>query len=144
MHARMTLAIGSVLLAAATLVGCGGGSSSYSPAAPSPAPAPAPAPPATPAAGGADVIITIVGMNGGLSYSPSPVTVTAGQKVAWKNADNLPHTATADGGAFNTGTIAPGATSSPITMPADGSFPYHCVIHPSMTGTLTVSTTSGY
>jgi plastocyanin len=40
---------------------------------------------------------------------------------------------------FDTGTLAAGATSSPITLTAAGSFAYHCGIHPSMVGTLTVS-----
>jgi plastocyanin len=85
------------------------------------------------------MVITITGMNGSNSYSPNPATVQVGQTVAWRNADSLPHTATADGGAFDTGTIAPGATSSPITMSTAGSLPYHCAIHPSMVGTLTVT-----
>ena len=133
MNSRMTLTIGGLLLIAATLGGCGGGS--YSPSAPTALPT------STPTAGGApaDVTITIVGMNGSLSYSPNPATVKVGQTVAWRNADSVTHTATGDAGGFNTGNIAPGATSSPITMATAGSFAYHCVVHPSMTGTLTVT-----
>jgi plastocyanin len=86
----------------------------------------------------ADVTITIVGMNGSLSFSPNPAIVKVGQSVAWKNADTLTHTATADGGTFNTNSITPGTTSAPITMTAAGSFGYHCSPHPSMVGTLTV------
>ena len=63
----------------------------------------------------------------------------AGQTVAWRNGDSVSHTATADGGAFDTGIIAPGATSSPIMMSAAGSVAYHCAIHPSMVGSLTVT-----
>lgn len=92
------------------------------------------APPAT-----ADVTIEIVANNGASSYSPSPRVVTVGQTVVWHNADSMSHTATADGGAFNTGSVAPGATSDPITMTTAGAFPYHCSIHPSMTGALTVN-----
>lgn len=88
---------------------------------------------------GADVTITIIGMNGSQSFSPNPATVKVGQKVAWKNADSIAHTATANAGAFNTGNIAAGATSSPVTMSTAGSFDYHCSIHPTMVGTLTVS-----
>jgi plastocyanin len=79
-------------------------------------------------------------MNGSNSYSPNPATVKVGQAVAWHNADALPHTATADAGGFDTGNIAPGATSNPITMNTVGSFPYHCTIHGfTMTGVLTVT-----
>ena len=88
--------------------------------------------------GGANVTITITGMNGASSYSPSPDTVNVGQTVAWHNADATTHTATANGGAFNTGNIGGGNTSAPIAMNTAGSFPYHCSIHPTMTGTLVV------
>ncbi len=125
MNSRMTLTIGGLLLVAATLGGCGGSNGYMSPASPTPA--------------ASDVVITIVGMNGSLSFSPNPATVKVGQTVAWKNADSLSHTSTADAGAFNTGTLAAGATSSPITMATAGTFPYHCAIHSSMTGTLTVT-----
>jgi len=87
----------------------------------------------------ADVVITIVGQNGSQSYSPNPATIRAGQRVAWRNADSTAHTATADGGAFNTGIIAPGATSAPITISTTGSFGYHCTLHPDMVATLTVN-----
>jgi len=110
--------------------------SNYSPTSPTPT---STAPPATPAPA-ANVTITIVGMNGSNSYSPNPGTVQVGQTVAWRNADSTPHTATADAGGFNTGNIAAGATSSPITMTTAGSFPYHCTIHGfAMAGTLTVT-----
>lgn len=88
--------------------------------------------------GGANVTITITGMNGASSFSPSPDTVNVGQTVAWHNADATTHTATANGAAFNTGNISGGSTSAPITMSTAGSFPYHCSIHPTMTGTLVV------
>jgi plastocyanin len=87
----------------------------------------------------ADVTIEIVANSGATSYSPSPQVVTAGQTVSWHNADGMTHTATADGGAFNTGNIAAGATSNPITMTTTGALGYHCTIHPSMVGTLTVN-----
>ncbi|HET9951604.1 MAG TPA: cupredoxin domain-containing protein [Candidatus Eisenbacteria bacterium] len=90
--------------------------------------------------GAADHVINIVGNAGAGSFSPSPDTVTVGQTVAWKNLDSTPHTATSDpsGAAFNTGSIGGGATSAAITMGTAGSFPYHCSIHPSMTGILVV------
>ena len=139
MNSRLTLTIGGVLLIAATAASCGGGGmgGSYgSPAAPTPT---SPAPTQGPVTA-ADVTITNVGMNGSNSYSPNPMTVKVGQTVAWRNADSLIHTATADAGGFDTGNIAAGATSSAIAMKTAGSFPYHCAIHGfTMTGTLTVT-----
>lgn len=87
----------------------------------------------------ADVTIEIVANNGSSSCSPSPRAVTAGQTVAWHDAHTMTHTATADGGGFDTGNIAPGATSAPITMATAGSFGHHCTLHPLMVETLTVS-----
>lgn len=103
-----------------------------------------PSPPANPGGGGgngapADLVITITGMNGNQSYSPNPASVRVGQRVAWRNADSEAHTSTADGGAFNTGVIGVNVTSAPITMNSAGSFPYHCSLHPTMVGRLTVT-----
>lgn len=98
-----------------------------SPTQPSPNPGPSP-----------DVTVTIQGNRGNQSYAPSPVTVRVGQTVGWRNADSATHTSTQDGGGFNTGNIASGATSTPIAMNTAGTFPYHCAIHPGMTGIVTV------
>lgn len=91
----------------------------------------------------ASVVVTINGINGGMSFSPDPATVQAGQTVAWKNADTTSHTATQDGGGFDTGAIAPGATSKAITMSTPGTLKYHCSFHPSMVGSVTVGAASG-
>ena len=98
-----------------------------------------PSPMPTPTSGGAapDVTITINGMSGSNSYSPSPGSVRVGQTVAWKNNDSTSHTAT--GSSFDTGSIAPGATSRTITFAAAGTVDYHCSFHPSMVGSLTVA-----
>ncbi len=132
-------------LAALLISSCG--SSSSSPVAastpppvvatptPTPAPTPAPMPMPTPSA----MTITIEGINGNMSFSPNPVNLRVGQQVVFHNADSITHTATQDGGGFNTGTIGPGATSAPITLSAPGTIGYHCTIHPSMVGTLTVT-----
>ena len=49
------------------------------------------------------------------------------------------HTATSDTGAWDTGNLDPGATSSAVSFPTAGTFPYHCAIHPSMVGSVVVS-----
>lgn len=57
------------------------------------------------------------------------------------NMDSVPHTATADASSafqFDTGDIAPGATSGPIVFSVKGTFTYHCSVHPSMHGTIVV------
>jgi len=95
-------------------------------------------PPGGGGGGTGDVIITIVAENGSMSFSPNPATVTRGQGVSWRNAAGTVHTATQNGGGFDTGDIGSGGTSSAITMSTAGSFGYHCSLHPAMVGTLNV------
>jgi len=119
------------IVAGALIAACGGGYSSPT------------APTGVGSGGGggapATLTITIVGQNGSQSFTPNPGSVKAGQTVAWRNSDVITHTATANSGAFDTGSIPPGATSNPITMMTAGSLAYHCSIHPTMTGTVTVT-----
>ena len=71
------------------------------------------------------------------TYQPDPVVVQAGGKVIWQNQDTAPHTATADDGSFDTGTLAEGKLKSePFKKP--GTYTYFCAIHPSMHGTVEV------
>lgn len=75
---------------------------------------------------------------GALAYSPNPDTVSVSTTVRWMNDDSINHTATSDNpGTFNTGTIGAGQSRS-IVFSTAGSFPYHCSIHPSMSGSLVV------
>jgi plastocyanin len=71
------------------------------------------------------------------SYEPDPVVVQVGGKVTWQNEDTAPHTATADDGSFDTGTIENGKLGS-ATFKEPGTFAYHCEIHPTMHGTVEV------
>src|SRR3954447_1959008 len=71
------------------------------------------------------------------SYEPEPVVVQVGGKVTWQNEDTAPHTATADDGSFDTGTIEKGKLGS-ATFKEAGTFTYHCEIHPTMHGTVEV------
>jgi len=102
---------------------------------PPPGPGPSPTPTATPPP--PRLVITIVTNGGSMSYAPNPATARVGQRIVWVNADSVTHTATADGGAFDTGFLAPGAISGAVTLPG-GTFPYHCAIHPAMVATLIV------
>jgi len=71
------------------------------------------------------------------AYAPNPIAVTVGGTVTWTNNDTVTHTSTADGGAWNSSSIAPGGTFS-RTFSSAGTFQYHCTIHPGMVGTVTV------
>ncbi len=71
------------------------------------------------------------------TYQPDPVVVQVGGKVIWQNEDTAPHTATADDGSFDTGTIEKGKLGS-ATFKEPGTFTYFCEIHPTMHGTVEV------
>lgn len=71
------------------------------------------------------------------TYQPDPVVVQVDGKVIWQNQDTAPHTATADDGSFDTGTIEKGKLGSE-TFKEPGTFTYFCEIHPTMKGTVEV------
>ncbi|GAC1461407.1 MAG: hypothetical protein NVSMB8_12750 [Candidatus Limnocylindrales bacterium] len=75
---------------------------------------------------------------GGFAFVPRSLPVLVGDTVTWRNTDATTHTATADGGAWDTKAIAGGGSSLPVLMTAAGTFSYHCAIHPGMTGTIVV------
>jgi plastocyanin len=72
-----------------------------------------------------------------MAFTPATITVTAGATVTWKNNDNMTHTVTGDDNSFDSGGIGTGSSFTK-TFSTVGTFPYHCSIHPSMTGTVMV------
>jgi plastocyanin len=71
------------------------------------------------------------------AYDPDPVTIEEGGKVIWLNKDSVAHTATAEDGSFDTGTIEEGKLASE-TFAKPGTYAYVCSIHPQMHGTVEV------
>ena len=65
-----------------------------------------------------------------------------GGEVRWVNNGPSTHTVTAEGGAFDSKALAPGAALL-LRFEAAGTFDYHCTIHPAMKGQIIV-TMSGY
>jgi plastocyanin len=72
-----------------------------------------------------------------IAFDPVSVTISAGETVTWTNEDSVTHTAVGDNGEFESGDMANGDTFS-FTFDQAGTYPYHCSIHPSMTGTVVV------
>jgi plastocyanin len=71
------------------------------------------------------------------AFAPATLTVTAGDTITWTNEDSVVHTATSTTGAFDTGELAQGESSS-VTFTAPGTYAYICSPHPDMTGQVTV------
>jgi plastocyanin len=72
-------------------------------------------------------------------FEPETVTVHQGDTVEWKNADNVPHTATEDGQkpAFDSGSLSTGATWRYVAA-TKGTYNYICAFHKYMKGQLIV------
>jgi plastocyanin len=75
-------------------------------------------------------------------FEPSEAAVQAGDTITWTNEGNHPHTVTADDGSFDSGTLQPGESYS-HTFQNAGMVPYHCSIHPFMTGSVSVGQSGG-
>jgi plastocyanin len=71
-------------------------------------------------------------------FEPATLNVKVGTTVTVKNADDTPHTITADDNSFDTGSIA-GGESATFTVTDVGTAKYHCGIHNYMTGTIQVT-----
>lgn len=72
-----------------------------------------------------------------MRFDPPSVTVHAGDSVVWVNKDLVAHTVTADAKAFDSGSIAPGASWRYVASKR-GRHAYTCQFHPVMHGTLIV------
>ncbi len=74
------------------------------------------------------------------AFPDGTFTIAKGTTVTWTNRGSNPHTVTEDGGAFDSGIIPSVAPANTYARQFDsaGTFPYHCDVHPSMTGTITV------
>ena len=71
------------------------------------------------------------------AFSPNNLTVKAGTTVTWINKDSTAHTVVSDTGVFQSDNLNTGANYT-FTFNKTGTYPYHCGIHPSMTGTIVV------
>ncbi len=72
------------------------------------------------------------------AFHPDTVTVAPGATVTVSNRDGVTHTFTARDGVFSTGDIAPGRTATVTAPTRPGTYPFLCLIHQYMTGTLVV------
>lgn len=134
MHRPATRAVlvVSLVVLSVVLAACGSSAATQAPTT-APTTAPADSPAAAPAGGGGGNAVTIQNF----AFGPATLDVAVGTTVTWTNQDSTSHTATADDGSFDSKPIAAGATFSQ-TFSTAGTFTYHCSIHSSMTGTITV------
>jgi plastocyanin len=113
-------AVGAVLLAAG--LGVAGGAATWTTAS---AAGSAPAPART-------HVIEIRGFG----FEPAALEAAPGDTVVWINRDVVPHTATANDRAWDTGNIAAGASAQRVLRSGDAE--YFCLYHLTMKGRLSV------
>ena len=121
-----------VMLAAA----CGG--SDHSPTSVTP---PAPPPPPPPPTTATTVAIAITDS----LYRADSVVIRTGDQVVWTNEGTTNHNVTSNDDLFQSATLAPPSPSAglsggffAVTFTRAGTYPYHCALHPSMKGVITV------
>ena len=105
---------------------------------------------ATSAAAGGGVTLTILdgsSIQGTPDYDPDELTVKKGETILVDNVDTMPHTVTngksgsdpTSGKLFDTSIINGGDSAEMDTSAIDaGTYPYYCMVHPYMTGSLTI------
>ena len=71
------------------------------------------------------------------AFGPSQIDALPGETVVWTNASTRRHTVTSDAGAFASGDLESGSRFA-WTFGAVGAYPYHCTVHPAMTGEVDV------
>ncbi len=101
------------------------------PVTPTPKPTVVPEPIPTP-----EVISRTTTIKGSV-FSESEISVKKGTKVIWENLDAWGHTVTSTDGIFDSKTIS-GNMTFERAFNEPGTFGFLCVIHPSMTGQITV------
>jgi plastocyanin len=98
------------------------------------------APDAAAADCGADAGETVTVEIGDFVFDPTPVAVSRCDEVVWHNGHDQAHTSTGNATQrWNTGNLAPDATSGPIRFEDAGDFTYICALHPFMEWTVQVS-----
>jgi plastocyanin len=69
-----------------------------------------------------------------------PINAKVGDVITWTNSDDVPHKLATDDGSCTMGAnIAPSGGTASLVFTKAGTYAFHCTIHPSMKGTITIS-----
>jgi plastocyanin len=74
-----------------------------------------------------------------LAFQPADIEAAAGETVSWVSADTVPHTVTSTSGPADFDESLPSGASASVTFDEPGTYEYACSIHPTMTGTVTIT-----
>lgn len=138
MSRRMLSVLGLSAVLSLALAACGSSAASVAPSAAASTPASAPAASAAAACAESAAAGTVKVSIENFAFNPSAITAKVGDVITFTNGDSAGHTATLDDGSCFTPTIA-GGNSDGLTFTKAGTYPFHCAIHSTMKGTITVS-----
>jgi plastocyanin len=69
-----------------------------------------------------------------------PINAKVGDVITWTNGDSAPHkVALDDGSCAMSENIPGGGGTKSLVFSVAGTFPFHCSVHPTMKGTITIS-----
>jgi plastocyanin len=91
---------------------------------------------AAPIAAGSPVAATTVQIRD-FAFFPQTIVITPGAAVTWTNADDEPHTVTANDRSYHSAALDTDQTYT-HTFTAPGEYRYFCSLHPHMTATVIV------
>lgn len=72
------------------------------------------------------------------TFKPADLNISVGEAVTWVNRDDVDHWIAAEDNDFNSGRLPPEARFS-WTFNQTATYPYRCMIHPGMVGSIHVS-----
>ena len=68
-----------------------------------------------------------------------PVSAKVGEVITWTNDDSVPHRVALDDGSCTMGANITNGSPKSLVFTKAGTYPFHCSVHPSMKGTITIS-----
>ncbi len=72
------------------------------------------------------------------AFVPSTLTIRKGDTVVWTNTDPVSHTVTSDSGSELNSALIPNGQNYSHTFNTAGTYSYHCSVHVTMKGQITV------
>ena len=74
-----------------------------------------------------------------MAFDPATITVKAGSIIRWVNRDSVVHSVVFTDTGINPSGALSASQSFSVKFNTPGTYPYHCGIHPKMTGTVVVT-----
>ncbi len=129
----------ATLSTALLLAACGGGTTTPTtgPAGATTVPGGATAAAAGPCADSTDP--TMVATSVADNTWTQPLTAKVNDVVTWTNGDTAPHRVQLDDNSCGMSANIPGGGTKSLVFTKAGTYPFHCAVHSSMKGTITVS-----